>query len=293
MAGPMPEKPITAKRVECLVPCVRLRRREAVTTAGPIATGPRSVLLLGGTSEARELAGLLDGRPDLRAITSLAGRVADPRALPGEVRVGGFGGSAELATWISARGVEVVVDATHPFAGGISANAAAACVAAGVPLVALRRPGWSAGPGDDWHDAADLDDAAAQVAGLGDRALLAIGRQEVAAFAEVDDAWFLIRAIEAPDGRLPRHHELVLDRGPYALEDERRLLAGHAIDLVVTKDSGGDATRAKLDAARERGIPVLVVRRPAAPTGPGIVVVGSAAGAGDAVHAALDGRTRR
>ncbi|MDO9407103.1 cobalt-precorrin-6A reductase [Patulibacter sp.] len=256
---------------------------------GGAGGGPSTVLVLGGTADARELAGLLDARPDLRPITSLAGRVADPAALPGEVRVGGFGGPAELASWITSEGVRAVVDATHPFAARISANAAVATSAAGVPLVALRRPGWAAGPGDDWHDAVDLADAASRVAGLGRRVLLAIGRQEVGAFAAVDDAWFLVRAIEAPDGPLPPHHELLLDRGPYALEGERDLLAEHGIDLVVTKDSGGDATRAKLDAARERGIPVLVVRRPAAPGGPGTVVVDTAAAAAEAVAQILAG----
>lgn len=250
---------------------------------------PRCVLVLGGTAEARELAGLLHARPGLRVVTSLAGRVAAPRALPGEVRVGGFGGTDQLAAWVVEHDVAVVVDATHPFAAGISRNAAEACGAAGVPLVALRRPGWTAGPGDDWHDATDLADAGRRVAGLGRRVLLAIGRQEVGAFAGVDDAWFLVRAIEAPDGSLPPHHELLLDRGPYALQDERALLAEHRIDLVVTKDSGGDATRAKLDAARERGVPVLVVRRPAAPEGPGIEVVDSAA----AAAAAATGAVRR
>jgi len=288
---------------------------------------PQTVLVLGGTTGARELAATLDADPAIRPITSLAGRLADPGTVAGEVRTGGFGGAAELARWIAAHGIAVVVDATHPFAAAISRNAAEACAQAGVPLVALRRPGWTAGPDDDWHDAADLADAAGRVADLAhaaDRAaevaraadgvadparaagrvadltaggttggsgrprvLLAIGRQEAGAFAGVADAWFLIRAIEAPDGPLPPHHELVLARGPYALEDERRLLADHRIDLVVTKDSGGDATRAKLDAARERGIPVLVVRRPPAPEGPGIVVVASADAAAAAVRSAL------
>lgn len=264
---------------------------------GPVVGPGTGVLLLGGTTEARELAAVLDAHDDVSVTTSLAGRVADPGRVAGQVRFGGFGGATELARWIEEHEVAVVVDATHPFAAAISRNAAEACAAAGVPLVALRRPGWTAGPGDDWHDAADLADAAGQVADLAARrtavgserlrVLLATGRQEVAAFAGVDGAWFLIRAIEGPDGPLPRHHELLLTRGPYVLEGERRLLADHAIDLVVTKDSGGDATRAKLDAARERGIPVLVVRRPPAPEGPGIVEVTSAGGAVDAVRAAL------
>jgi precorrin-6A/cobalt-precorrin-6A reductase len=260
-----------------------------VTPGAPTASSPtrRPVLILGGTTEARRLAVRLEGSGHLRTITSLAGRLVDPGAVPGDVRSGGFGGSDALARWITAEGVGVVVDATHPFAAAISRNAAQACAAAGVPLIALRRPGWTPTTGDDWRPADDLADAARQVAARGGRVLLAIGRQEVAAFADVADAWFLIRAIEAPDGPLPPNHELLLARGPYALDDERRLLADRAIDLVVTKDSGGDATRAKLDAAGERGIPVLMVRRPPAPEGPAVVVVDSAVAAADAVLRAL------
>lgn len=249
--------------------------------------GRSTVLVLGGTTEGREVTAALVARGDVRPITSLAGRISRPGAVAGEVRTGGFGGADELARWITEHHVRVVVDATHPFAAGISANAARACASAGVPLVALRRPGWSPVPGDDWRPAVDLPDAAAQVPGLGRRALLAIGRQEVAAFAGVDDVWFLLRAIDPPDPPLPPRHELLLARGPFALDDERALLREHAIDVVVTKDSGGDATRAKLDAARELGLPVLMVRRPPAPDGPGVTTVATAGAAVAAVVAAV------
>jgi precorrin-6A/cobalt-precorrin-6A reductase len=229
-------------------------------------TGVPAVLILGGTTE---------------------GRLTRPGAVAGEVRTGGFGGPEELARWITEHAVRAVVDATHPFAAGISANAARACAAADVPLVALRRPGWTPGPGDDWRPAADLADAAAQVVGLGRRALLAIGRQEVAAFAGVDDVWFLLRAIDPPDPPLPPHHELLLARGPFALDDERALLRAHAIDVVVTKDSGGDATRAKLDAARELGLPVLMVRRPPVPEGADVTTVQTTDAAVGAVVSAV------
>jgi precorrin-6A/cobalt-precorrin-6A reductase len=238
-----------------------------------VIASPATVLILGGTSEGRAVAASLTGRPGLRAITSLAGRVDAPGAVAGEVRSGGFGGADELARWLADHDVRAVVDATHPFAARISANAATACVARGIPLIALRRPGWTSRPGDDWRTATGLEDAAAQVAGLGRRALLTIGRQEVAAFAAVRGVRFLIRSIDPPAGPLPPDHALLLARGPFALADERALLEHERIDVVVTKDSGGDATRAKLDAARERGIPVLLVARPPLPTGPGITTV--------------------
>ncbi len=250
---------------------------------------PPTVLVLGGTTEGRELAAALDARDDVRGLTSLAGRLSSPGALAGDVRTGGFGGPDELAAWLAAERIAAVVDATHPFAAGISENAARACAAAGVPLVVLRRPGWAPVEGDRWHGAADLAEAAALVPRLGRRVLLATGRQEVAAFAGVSKAWFLIRAIEPPDGPLPPHHELLLARGPYALPDERRLLTDHGIDLVVTKDAGGDATRAKLDAARELSIPVLLVRRPPPPPD-APTAVATVADALVAVDRALRGR---
>jgi precorrin-6A/cobalt-precorrin-6A reductase len=219
------------------------------------------VLILGGTAEARELAARLHG--DGVAVTSsLAGRVANPRLPMGEVRVGGFGGPDALARWLTEHDVAAVVDATHPFAERISASAANAARASGVPLLRLERPGWSERPGDRWHWVDDLDAAAAAIAGLGERVLLTTGRQGLATFASVGAAWFLVRCVDPPDPPLPPRHELLLDRGPYTLEGELALIDRHAIDLLVTKDSGGRHTEAKLDAARERGLPVIVVRRP-------------------------------
>jgi len=193
-------------------------------------------------------------------ISSLAGRVANPRLPAGETRVGGFGGPDELARWIEEHEIAAVVDATHPFAQRISASAAVACPQAGVPLLRLERPGWDEREGDRWLWVDDLADAA--VASRGHRVLLTTGRQGLAAFAGVDDAWFLVRCVDPPDPPLPPDHELLLDRGPYELEGELALIDAHDIDLVVTKDSGGPHTVAKLDAARRRGLPVVVVRRP-------------------------------
>jgi len=225
------------------------------------------ILILGGTAEARELAAALDVA-GVAVTSSLAGRVANPRLPAGAVRIGGFGGPDALARWLIEHEVAAVVDATHPFAERISASAARAAPAAGVPLLRLERPSWRERPGDRWTWVADLDEAAAAVPRLGRRVLLTTGRQGLAAFAAVDDAWFLVRCVDPPGPPLPSRHELLLDRGPYTLDGERALVERHAIDLVVTKDSGGSHTEAKLDVARDRGLPVIVVRRPARPDVP-------------------------
>jgi precorrin-6A/cobalt-precorrin-6A reductase len=211
-------------------------------------------------------------------MSSLAGRVARPRLPPGELRVGGFGGPDALAVWLGEHRVDAVVDATHPFAQRISASAVSACTAAGVPLLRLERPGWSERPGDSWTWVDDLDGAAAAVGSCGNiRVLLTTGRQGLSAFSALHRAWFLIRCVEAPQPPLPARHELILDRGPYTLAGELGLLDRHRIDLVVTKDSGGLLTVAKLDAARERELPVIVVRRAAGPDAELVTEVSDAA----------------
>jgi len=235
-----------------------------------------ALLILGGTAEARELAGVLHSR-GVPVISSLAGRVAAPRLPPGEVRIGGFGGRERLERWLAEHDVFAVVDATHPFAARMSASAGVACARAGVPLLRLERPGWRERPGDRWHWVDDVEAAAGVVAGLGDRALLALGRQEVAAFAGIDSTWFLIRSVGRPYPPLPPRHELLLDRGPFTVSGELGLLDEHRIDVVVTRDSGGDQTAAKLDAARERGMPVIVVRRPPSPGTTAMTTVAEAA----------------
>jgi precorrin-6A/cobalt-precorrin-6A reductase len=222
------------------------------------------ILVLGGTAEARELAGALDAA-GVQVTSSLAGRVSRPRLPAGEVRVGGFGGSEALARWLTEHGVAAVIDATHPFAERISASAVTACPRVGVPLLRLQRAGWSAGPDDDWRWVANLDAAAAAIPSLGERVLLTTGRQGLPAFADVHDAWFLVRCVERPDPPLPPRHKLLLDRGPYTVDGELALIDEHRIELVVTKDSGGTYTEAKLEAARRRRLPVIVVRRPPRP----------------------------
>ncbi|PWI12084.1 cobalt-precorrin-6A reductase [Streptomyces sp. NWU339] len=225
------------------------------------------VLVLGGTTEARELAAELTARPGVRVTTSLAGRVARPAAVAGGMRVGGFGGERGLADWLRDQGVTALVDATHPFAERITANAARAATATGVPLVVLRRPGWQPGPDDRWHPVPSLDAAAELLPGLGQRVFLTTGRLGLAAFARLTRLHFTVRSVEPPEPPVPPHTCVLLDRGPFTVADETALLREHRIDVLVTKDSGGAATSAKLTAARELGLPVVVVRRPPLPEG--------------------------
>ena len=225
----------------------------------------RTVLVLGGTAEARELAAALH-RAGMAVTSSLAGRVSNPRLPEGEVRIGGFGGPDALAAWLGDHDVHRVVDATHPFAERISASAARACAAAGVPLLRLERPGWSERAGDRWHRVATLDEAATAAAALGSRVMLTTGRQGLAAFAGLPD-FALVRCVDPPEAPLPADHVLLLDRGPYTVAGEAALMAEHRIDVLVTKDSGGSLTAAKLTAARAEGVRVLVVHRPPLPAG--------------------------
>lgn len=235
------------------------------------------VLVLGGTAEARAVADALDAA-DVGVVTSLAGRVTRPRVPRGAVRVGGFGGPEAMAAWLREQRIRRVVDATHPFAERISASAVRAAADAGVPLLRLQRPGWEGTEqtGDRWHWVDDPVEAAALLPRLGERALLTTGRQGLHAFAGVRDAWLLVRCVEPPEPPLPPRCEVLLDRGPYTLEGELALLDARALELVVTKDSGGAHTAAKLAAARARGLPVIIVRRPPRPAAPTVTTVGVA-----------------
>jgi precorrin-6A/cobalt-precorrin-6A reductase len=225
------------------------------------------LLLLGGTAEARALAERL--HPDIDIISSLAGRVPDPALPVGPVRIGGFGGVDGLSDWLVENDVTAVVDATHPFAATITAHAAAACAEVGVPLVILHRPPWD--PAGATVVATDSDAAEIITAKGYSRVFLTTGRSGVAAFSS-SDAWFLIRVVTAPDPQvLPPNHELLLSRGPYGYDDECELLRSRGIEALVTKNSGGALTEAKLAAASSLGADVVMIQRPALPDGVAVV----------------------
>jgi precorrin-6A/cobalt-precorrin-6A reductase len=221
------------------------------------------VLLLGGTSEARALAARL--HPDVDVISSLAGRVPDPALPVGQVRTGGFGGADGLRRWLLDANVDAVVDATHPFAATITANAAAVCRELGLPHLLLARPAWP--PGDAIVVESDTQAAKTVADHRFSRVFLTTGRSGVAPFTD-SDAWFLIRVVTPPDPEiLPRHHEVLLSRGPYGYDDEYALLRDNRIDALVTKNSGGGLTKAKLAAADALGVAVVMIDRPPLPAG--------------------------
>lgn len=226
------------------------------------------ILILGGTTEASELARRLARDARFAPTVSLAGRTAAPAAPPVPYRVGGFGGVDGLVQWLTDEKVEAIVDATHPFATQISANASAASQRTGVPSLTVVRPAWEPKEDDRWIDVDSIDDA---VAALGDeprRVFLTVGRLELEVFKGAPHHTYLIRTIDAPaPSALPPSSELILERGPFDEVDERRLLKERAIDVVVTKNSGGNATYGKIAAARALGLCVVMVARPSAAAG--------------------------
>lgn len=224
-----------------------------------------NVLLLGGTTEASALARLLATR-GIAATLSYAGRTEAPRAQPVPTRTGGFGGIGALADYMREHRVTHLVDATHPFAATMSANAVAAAREAEVPLLALTRLAWTPAPGDRWTHVAGIAEAVEELAGSPRRIMLALGRMHVAAFASQPQHHYLLRFVDAPGAApaLPRH-TLIVDRGPFTAAGDVRLMQDHATELVVCKNAGGIGAQAKLIAARQLGLPVLMIDRPALP----------------------------
>jgi precorrin-6A/cobalt-precorrin-6A reductase len=237
------------------------------------------VLILGGTTEARQLAGRLAVRADLSLTLSLAGRTVDPVAQPVPVRSGGFGGAEGLAQYLRDEQIDLLIDATHPYAANISRNAAEASTLAGVPILALRRPGWDAVEGDRWALVENAEEAVAALGQKPRRVFLALGRQEIAAFEGASQHAYVIRSVDPVEPPLAvPDATYILARGPFAEADERELLASHRIDAIVAKNSGGAATYGKIAAARELGIEVILFRRPDLPQVPHAKSVAELAG---------------
>ena len=232
------------------------------SVSSPTRSTPPRILILGGTSEASEIAARLAAKTDLQVISSLAGRVRQPRLPAGIVRVGGFGGVAGLISYLVNENIGVVIDATHPFASRISGNAELACNTLSLPLIAFERPPWKPQERDLWRTVPDVQTAASMVNHQRNRVFLSIGRQELGAFSDCIDAWFLVRAIEEPNEKLPANSKLILNRGPFHLNDELQMLRSECISLIVSKNSGGTATYPKIEAARALRIPVVMIDRP-------------------------------
>jgi precorrin-6A/cobalt-precorrin-6A reductase len=238
----------------------------------------RRILILGGTLEARRLAERLRGRADVAVTLSLAGRTAAPAAQPVPVRVGGFGGAEGLAAYLRAERIAALIDATHPYAATISANAARAAAVAGVRLLALRRPPWQPIAGDRWTEVADVPEAVRALGSASCRIFLALGRKELKPFGTAPQHHYLVRSVDPVDPPLPvPHATYVVARGPFAESAERELLIAHAVEAIVAKNSGGDATYGKIAAARALGIEVVLLRRPHLPPVPSVASVEEAA----------------
>ncbi|MEM1333179.1 MAG: cobalt-precorrin-6A reductase [Actinomycetota bacterium] len=233
------------------------------------------VLVLGGTTEARLLSHHLDADPEVEVTVSLAGRTSTAATYGGTTRVGGFGGVDALAEHLVSSRYDAVIDVTHPFAATMSAHAATAADRAGVPRLRVERPPWRSQIGDRWTEVDDAAAAASTLTSLGSRrALITIGRSDLDAFTSLPDVHLVVRSIEAVDDQSPANIVFIQARSPFGVDDETTLLDHHRIDTLVTKNSGGDD--AKLIAARERRVGVVMIRRPAGPPGPTVADVDGA-----------------
>jgi precorrin-6A/cobalt-precorrin-6A reductase len=226
----------------------------------------KRLLILGGTGDAVELAAKASAIAEVEVITSLAGRTRQPQAPAGLLRIGGFGGEQGLVDYLRETNIDVLIDATHPFAAQISFHAANAATACKIPHLMLIRPAWERLQYDRWVEVDSVEAAATVLPEFAQRVFLTVGRQQLAPFASLDNIWFLMRLIEppAPEAFVPKG-EILFARGPFTLENERKILMEYQIDTIVSKNSGGDATYAKIIAARELGVKVVMVKRPAIP----------------------------
>ncbi|BBD60082.1 precorrin-6x reductase [Nostoc sp. HK-01] len=237
----------------------------------------KRVLILGGTGEAAELGARVVTITGIEAIASLAGRTREPSVPSGNVRIGGFGGVEGLVEYLRQMKIDLLIDATHPFANQISFNAAAAVNEVEIPRLMLIRPAWEKVTGDRWIEVESNSAAAEVLKNQAKRVFLTVGRQELGTFAHLQDIWFLMRMIDPPgqDALVPPGM-ILCDRGPFVLGNEKKILIQHNIDTIVSKNSGGDATYAKILAARELGVQVVIVKRPKVPAGEQVADVDSA-----------------
>ncbi|MDA9510631.1 cobalt-precorrin-6X reductase [Bradyrhizobium sp. CCBAU 11386] len=221
-------------------------------------------LILGGTSDASQLAAEI-ARAGLDAVYSYGGRTRAPAEQPLPTRIGGFGGVSGLADYMRREGITHVIDATHPFAAEMSRNAVAACAETGTPLIALERTPWAKTPGDNWIEVADVNAAVAALPELPAKVFLAIGRQHIAPFATKPQHAYTLRFVDPPDAPLPFAADVIVSRGPFTLDGELNMLRTRGIMWIVARNSGGDGARAKIDAARTRDLPVIMIARPELP----------------------------
>ncbi len=230
----------------------------------------KKILILGGTGDAVKLAAKLATIPEIEVISSLAGRTKKPAALVGQVRIGGFGGAEGLANYLQENSIDVLIDATHPCAGQITHNGAIASHIANIPHLMLVRPQWERVAGDKWIEVESVEAAAKAIPESVNRVFITSGRQQLEPFLQrshiYPETWYLMRSIDPPDIELP-NSKILLDRGPFSLEQERQLLRDYQIQAIISKNSGGDATYAKIIAARELGISIIMVQRPEMPEG--------------------------
>jgi precorrin-6A/cobalt-precorrin-6A reductase len=237
----------------------------------------KRLLILGGTGDAVALAARAIDLPGLEVITTLAGRTHHPQAVSGTVRIGGFGGEAGLVAYLQTEKIDFIIDATHPFASQISWHVAGAATKVGIPRLLLLRPAWVRSIEDTWIEVERIEAAVQAIPASAERIFVTIGRQQLAPFAVLKDRWCLMRSIDPPDPRITLPPgKLLLDRGPFSLEGERQLLREYQIQAIVSKNSGGDATYAKIIAARELGLQVVMIQRPIVPEGERVADVAGA-----------------